>query len=794
MVYKAKAITIGNYMKINVSDKIRQGRFYLDGGFGSAIIERGFTVKNSVTMNITHPQVVKEIHDGYFRAGSDIVCTNTFGANRLKLNDAKQLSEVITKGVQIARESAWSDKYVGYDCGPLGELLEPFGDLSFDDAYGYFSEQAKIIKDLPVDCVILETFTDLKELKAAVLAFKENTNFPVWTSMSFEQNKRTYTGVSIASFVLTAQGLGVDAIGLNCGLGPELMFDNAQELTKFANVPLFIKPNAGMPYFKDGKTLYDVDSVLFAEQMEKIAKLGINGLGGCCGTTDEFIKRTVEKTENLPFVLFHNKTDAVCSASKIVELKPTLVIGERINPTGKPRLKQALIDRDFDYLVSLASEQTEQGADILDINVGMGGIDETYCLTKAVAAVQAVSDLPVTLDSSRKSALESALRQTVGVMIINSVNGEEQSMADVFPLAKKYGAYIVGLCLDGSGVPETAEERIAIAKRIIAGAEKYGIAKDKLLIDALTMAVSVNKDNAQITAQTVKRLHEELGVKTVLGLSNVSFGLPNRNVINGVFYDMMIKEGLTCAIINPSLKVDDNKFAYAALKGLDEGCQEYIKNVAGIKEEVISSAKLTIYDAVLKGLKGECLALFKRDVNESNFMSVINDEVIRALNDLGQRYEDGKAFLPQLIAGAESAKTVLDEIKAAYMKESGTEKAIMLIATVKGDVHDIGKNIVKAVLSNYGYKIIDLGKDVGFDKILENIKIHHPSIVGLSALMTTTLDNMAEIVKQIKSYDKNIVVAVGGAVVTQSFADMIGADIYSKDAQEAVRKLNEIYG
>lgn len=780
-------------MKIDISQKIRQERFFLDGGFGSSLIARGYSTNNAELLNLTSPQIVKEIHDGFIEAGSDVIYANTFGANRFKLKQ-KDLANVIKCGVKIARECAGVDKYVAYDCGPLGELLEPFGNLSFDEAYDCFAEQAKSIKDLPVDCVVIETITDLKELKAAVLAFKENTNFPVWTSMSFEANKRTYTGVSIASYVLTAQGLGADAIGLNCGLGPQLMLENAKELTKYANVPLFIKPNAGMPYFKDGKTVYDVDGILFAEQMEKIAKLGINGLGGCCGTTDEYIKLTVQKTKDLPFKIFGNDVDAVCSASKIVDFKPTLVIGERINPTGKPRLKQALTENDFDYLVSLAVEQTEQGADILDVNVGMGGIDETVCLTKAVAAVQAVSDLPITLDSSRKSALEAALRQTVGVMIINSVNGEEQSMSDVFPLAKKYGAYIVGLCLDGSGVPETVEERIAIAKRIIDGAKKYGIPKNKLLIDALTMAVSVNKDNAAITAQTVKRLHEELGVKTVLGLSNVSFGLPNRNVINGVFYDMMIKQGLTCAIINPSLQVCGNKFAYNALTGLDEGCSEYIKNVAGIKEEQVLPSKLTIYDAVLKGLKGECLTLFKRDVNADNFMSIINDEVIRALNDLGQKYEDGKAFLPQLIAGAESAKTLLDEIKAAYMTESTNEKATMLIATVKGDVHDIGKNIVKAVLSNYGYKIIDLGKDVGFDKIKENIQTYKPSIIGLSALMTTTLDNMADIVKQIKAYDNNIVVAVGGAVVTQSFADSIGADVYSKDAQEAVKKLNEIFG
>lgn len=782
-------------MRTDISQRIRRGRFYLDGGMGSALIARGCSTNNAELMNITAPEIIKEIHNSYFAAGSDIVYTNTFGANSLKLGADVDLTRVIQSGVAIARECAGEDRYVGYSCGPLGELLQPFGEMSFGQAYDCFKQQADIIRNLPVDCVVLETITDLKELKAAILAFKENTTFPVWASMSFEQNKRTYTGVSVSSFALTAQGLGVDAVGTNCGLGPELMYDNAVELTKYADVPLFVKPNAGMPYFRDGRTVYDVDCRLFARQMQKIAKLGISMLGGCCGTDDSYIKELVQKTKDLPFKIFDNNTDAVCSASKTVYFGGgTVVVGERINPTGKPRLKQALLDNDFDYLVSLAAEQTEQGAEILDVNVGMGGIDETACLSKAVEAVQAVSDLPIMLDSSRKSALESALRLTVGVMIINSVNGEQKSMDDVFPLAKKYGAYVVGLCLDGNGVPETADERIAIAKRIAAKAAEYGIPKQKLLIDALTMAVSVNKNNAVITAETVRRLKEEVGVKTVLGLSNVSFGLPNRGVINAAFYDEMAKAGLSAAIINPSLKRKTDKYALNALKGLDEGCAEYIKNVGGIKEEAPLSSKPTLYDAVLKGLKGEALALVKDTVNEDNFMSVIDGEVIRALNDLGRKYEEGRAFLPQLIAGAESAKTVLDEIKSRYMTQSASSKATMLIATVKGDVHDIGKNIVKAVLSNYGYKIIDLGKDVGFDKIKENIDLHKPSIIGLSALMTTTLDNMAEIVGQIKAYDKNIVVAVGGAVVSQSFTDGIGADVYSKDAQEAVRKLEKIFG
>ena len=781
-------------MRTNILQRIRQGRFYLDGGMGSMLIAGGYSTSNAEMMNVTNPDVIADIQKQYINAGSNIVYTNTFGANCKKLGSDANLEQIITQGVKIARGVAGEDNYVGYSCGPLGELLQPFGDLSFDDAYNCFKEQADIVKDLDVDVVVVETITDLKELKAAVLAFKENTNLPVWTSMSFEQNKRTYTGTSIAGYILTMQGMGVDAIGINCGLGPDLMFDNAQEMTKYANVPLFVKPNAGMPYFKNGKTCYDVDSKQFAQQMTKIASLGISMMGGCCGTTPEYIKETIKATKELPFKVFNNKFDGVCSASKVVEFKPTVVIGERINPTGKPRLKQALVDNDFDYIVSLAVEQMEQGADILDINVGMGGIDETAVLSKAIESVQAVSDLPLTLDTSRKSALEKGLRYTVGLPIINSVNGEQASMESVFPLAKKYGAYVIGLCLDQNGVPQTVQERIDIAKRIVSVAQQYGIEKDKIIIDALTMAISVDNQNACITAETIKRLRDEVGVKTVLGLSNVSFGLPNRQIINATFYDMMANEGLTTVIINPSLKRECNQYAKQALLGLDEGCAEYISKVGGIVQEQAESSKITIYDAVLKGLKGECLNLFKTSVNQDNFMSVIDNEVIRALNDLGQKYEQGKAFLPQLIAGAESAKTILDEIKANYMSQSQSAKATMLLATVKGDVHDIGKNIVKAVLSNYGYKIVDLGKDVGFDKIKLAINQHKPAVIGLSALMTTTLDNMAEMTKQIKAYDPGITVVVGGAVVAQDFADMIGADIYAKDAQDAVKKLGNIFG
>ena len=779
-------------MREFISRRIRCGRFYLDGGMGSTLISMGYSTNGAEKLNLSSPSAIKKIHDGYFAAGSDIVYTNTFGANRLKL-PGENLRQIITAAVKTARLSAGDDRYVGYSCGPLGELLEPFGSMTFDEAYDCFREQAEIVANLDVDCVVLETITDLKELKAAILAFREHTNLPVWASMSFESNKRTYTGVSIGGFVLTAQGLGVDALGVNCGMGPDMMYENALELTKYASVPVFVKPNAGMPYFKDGKTFYDVDADLFAEQMSKIADLGISMLGGCCGTTAEYIKKTKEATEGKPYRIFGNITDAVCSASKVVPLSPTLVIGERINPTGKPRLKQALTDGDFDYLVSLAVEQTEAGAQILDVNVGMGGIDEKECLVKAVDAVQAVSELPLCVDTSRKTALEEALRHAVGVVIINSVNGEEQSMAGVFPLAKKYGAYVIGLCLDGDGVPETAEKRLEIARRILDGAEKYGVERDKILIDALTMAVSVNDNNAAVTAETVRRL-TEMGVKTALGLSNVSFGLPNRNVINGEFLRQMIEMKLTAAIINPTLKPRADKYARKALAGQDKGCADYIANVGGIKAEETASKEVGVFDAVLKGLKGECGRLFKEKINKDNFMSVIDGDIIPALNELGRRYEEGKAFLPQLIAGAESAKVLLDEIKASYMTESSAAKAVMLIATVKGDVHDIGKNIVKAVLSNYGYKIIDLGKDVGFEKIKENIDKYKPSIVGLSALMTTTLDNMADIVKKIKAYDKNIVVAVGGAVVTQSFADSIVADVYSKDAQEAVRKLEAVFG
>jgi len=768
-------------MRTNFLDYLKHNRVYLDGALGSELIARGYRGEHPELLNIFHPEALAEIYDGYIAAGSDMISTNTFGANSLKLGGTGfTLKEVICAGIQVARESA-KEKYVAYSCGPLGSFLKPFGNLAFEDAYELFKEQAVIAERCGADYAVIETMSDLLELKAAVLAFKENTSLPVACSMSFDERGRTFTGASIGAFALTAQGLGVDLLGLNCGLGPDLMALNAKELIKYAHIPVFIKPNAGLPEYKNGETFYTVDAEKFSDCMKEIAELGVSALGGCCGTGREHIAATVRKTRDIPFKFFSNRIDAVCSASTVVEFKPTLKIGERVNPTGKPALKKALSERDFDYVVSMCAEQAHEGAELLDLNAGMPGIDEAAVLAEIVQNVQAAVTLPLQLDSAKPEAIESALRVVNGVPIVNSVNGDKKSTDAIFPLAKKYGAYVVALCLDGNGVPETVEGRLSVARKLIEAAECYGIERDKLLFDALTMAVSVDGRNSSVTLETAKRLRDELKVKTVLVLSNVSFGLPARELINAEFY---AQAEVTAVIIDPKLAPKRDVYAQAALSGKDVNCSEYIKKYSGAQIETAPSGNLTLYEAIVNGVK--C----KVDADENNYLEVMEKDIVGALNALGERYEKGQVFLPQLIASAESAKAALDEIKSRFMKENENVKATVVLATVKGDVHDIGKNIVKALLGSYGYKIVDLGKDVDAQTVVKALEEHNAQIVGLSALMTTTLDSMAEITREVKK--RNVTVLVGGAVVTQAFADMIGADYYCRDAQEAVKILNKI--
>lgn len=774
-----------------------KGRVFLDGGTGSALVKAGVSTLHAELLNIESPQTVVDIHERYFAAGSNVVYTNTFGCNRKKADLTKYtLEEIIRAAVKNAKNAAEKyEGYVLYDCGPTGELLYPYGRMTFDEAYAIFAEQAEALKGTGVDGVAIETMSDLQEMRAAILAFKEIAGVPIIASMTFEKNGRTFAGVSAESFALCAQSLGAVAIGANCGTGAEGMEKALSAIIKNARVPVFAKPNAGLPRYEDGKTLYDVNPSEFALQIRKLAEMGANILGGCCGTDEEYIKKTVEATKDLPCVKNDNHTDAVCSYSNVVRFgeKQPLIIGERVNPTNKPLLKQAIIEDNYDYILSMCVEQAEQGADLLDVNLGMTGIDEKEKLTSAVAFVQGVADLPLVIDTPKKDALESAVRITNGICVINSVNASPSSAEKVFPVAKKYGSYIVALCMDDNGIPTDVEGRIDAAKRILVEAEKYGIGKEKLLFDPLIMAVSVDVNNAVIVMKTVERLRKELGVKTTLGLSNVSFGLPNRSKINGAFLKMLTDAGVESVIVNPSLRPNDDGAAIELLRGNDPACAAYIAQNTTKTETKTESRARDIKYCILHGISEEAVRAAKEETTEENYRDVINDGVIEGLNELGAAYERGEAFLPQLIAGSEAAKAALEYIQSAFMKSGvGKAKATIVMATVKGDVHDIGKNIVKAVTSNYGYRIIDLGKDVPCEEILRAIEKYSPQAVGLSALMTTTIENMTVAVSEIRNKYPDLPVLVGGAVVTSVYAESIGA-IYSSDAQHNVKLLEKMF-
>ena len=773
------------------SEFLKSGRIYLDGAMGTELIKRGFKSKAEL-LNVERPEVITEVHRAYVEAGSDIVCANTFGCNRLKADLSKySLEKLIFGAYGAARKSG--ARYVLYDCGPLGELMYPSGRMSFEACYELFKEQALIAEQAGFDGVILETMGDLKEVRCALLAFKENTSLPVICSMSFEDNGHTFLGVDAECFALTAQALGAEAVGANCGVGPDKALPILKRILSVAKIPVYAKPNAGLPTFRDGVTSYDMGVADFAKYAKEIALAGVTILGGCCGTTPEYIRKMREATENIGFELPNNSFDGICSyARKAAFSENTMTIGERVNPTNRPLLKQALRDRDYDYIMGLCLEQREEGADALDINAGMGGIDEAAVLKGIITAVQGVVALPLCIDTAKKDALEGALRAYDGIALINSVNGEEDSMDKVFPLAKKYGAYVIALCLDKSGIPDTAEGRIEIVMRIVERAKEYGIEKERLVFDPLTMAVSVNSDNGKILLSVLSELKKR-GLKTVLGLSNISFGLPARAKLNGCLLKLIKDMGVNAAIVNPSLKESDDEAGLALLRGEDKNCERYIaENAAYVPEEEVKT-NLTIRQCVCRGLTAEGMAKLKAELKIDNAEKIMEEEIIGGLNDLGERYEKGVVFLPGLIAGSETAKAMLDYVKATAFSEGSVTKATVVIATVKGDVHDIGKNIVKTVASNYGYRMIDLGRDVDKEQIIDAVREFKADVVALSALMTTTLDNMTETVVAVKKAYPDIKIMVGGAVVTRDYAEKLGA-LYSKDAREACVTLEKLFG
>lgn len=784
------------------SEKLGKELLFFDGAMGTILQKNGLSAGELPEVwNITHRDLILDIHKSYIAAGADVITTNTFGANELKLKESDySVEKIVSEAVNIAKEAAGAfDKktYIALDLGPTGKLLEPYGELPFESAYELYRQQIIAAKDLGVDFILLETMGDLYEIKAAVLAAKESCDLPVVVSMIFNEKGQLLTGADIQTAVFTLEGLGVDGIGLNCGLGPAQMIDFVKEAVKYTSLPLVVNPNAGLPECVNGVTSFNVGAEEFSKEIKKIVELGASAVGGCCGTTPEHIKATAEICRNLSVLpVMQKHFTAVTSYSKtaVIGEKP-IIIGERINPTGKKKLKEALVSRDFDYIVSEAVKQVDKNSDVLDVNVGLPEIDEKEMLTLAVKKLQGVVNTPLQIDTSDTEALEAALRIYNGKPLINSVNGKEESMNAVFPLAKKYGGVVVCLTLDENGIPNTAKGRIEIAEKIIKRAESYGISKDNLIFDTLTLTISTGSENAEITLDALDYIRHTLGVNTVLGVSNVSFGLPSRESINTAFITMAMQRGLSAGIINPLSDTMMNAYySFCALKGFDENCEQYINSITKT-ESVATDESITLKKAIIKGMGAKAGECAKELLKSENPLDIINNEIVPALDEVGIGFEKGTVFLPQLLMSADSAKAAFDEIKSLIKAtgKGGASKGKIVLATVKGDIHDIGKNIVKVLLENYGFEVIDLGKDVEPQAIVDAVKANDIKLVGLSALMTTTVVSMEETIKLLNKECPDTKTTVGGAVLTQEYADAIGADSYTKDAMACVRFCEEFF-
>lgn len=765
---------------------------FFDGSMGTMLQGMGLAAGElPELLNITDSEKVLSVHRAYAAAGSEYITTNTFGANRLKIENPE---EVIKAGVRLAKSTG---KKVALDIGPTGKLLKPMGELDFEEAIDIFAEMVNAGKD-DSDVVLIETMSDTYEIKAAVLAAKENCDLPVFVTMIYDEKGRLLTGADVQTAVAMLEGLGVDAIGFNCGLGPAETLPLIEEIRRYTSLPIIVQPNAGLPESVNGRTVYNVSPDDFAAQMKKAAEIGVSYLGGCCGTTPEHIKKMIEACENISASIPEKKNFTVVSSySQTVEMgRKPVIIGERINPTGKKLFKEALRRNDIDYIIKEGLKQTEAGAHILDVNVGLPEIDEVQMMETAVKGLQGVIPAPLQIDTSDTKALERALRIYNGKPMINSVNGKEENMKQVFPLAKKYGGVVVCLCLDESGIPQTAQGRIEIAQKIVDTAAKYGIDKKDLIVDALTMTISTDSSNGEETLKAVDYIRNTMGINTVLGVSNISFGLPKRDAVNTAFFTLALQSGLSAGIINPNSQSMMNAYySFNALKGLDENCTEYIESVTVPEQTAAVGGETTLHTAIVKGIKEDAARCAAELLKTNDSLDVINQYIIPALDEVGDGFEHNRIFLPQLLMSADSAKAAFDVIKEKMIlsgkKEENGDKIV--IATVHGDIHDIGKNIVKVLLSNYGFDVIDLGKDVPEEEVLKAVQENDVKLVGLSALMTTTVPAMEKTI-QLLHENTDAKVVVGGAVLTQSYADMIHADWYGKDAMETVRIAQTFFG
>lgn len=776
----------------------------LDGAMGTMLQSRGLGIGEKPEVFALHnPLAVEEIQTDYVKAGSTVLYSNTFGANRRKLEGSGHSpEEIISANIGIARSAAatGSDVKVALDIGPIGELMKPLGTLSFDDAYDIFRQMVICGEKAGADLVVFETFTDLQEVRAAVLAAKENTGLPVWVTMSFEQDGRTFTGTTVSSMAITLQGLGVDAVGINCSLGPQEILPLIRDMRQWTDLPLIAKPNAGLPDPATGA--YFITPQEFAEQMKPFLSMGVRAVGGCCGTSPAFIKALAETAvqtaveENAPT----HRRNGVCSSSVTAEYGRTHLIGERINPTGKKRLKQALLDHDMDYIMKLAIEQADAGADILDINVGIPNIDEASLMKDVVQAVQGVVNLPLMIDSSKADTIEAGLRYTCGKAIINSVNAEDGRLDEILPLAGKYGAAVISLTIERS-IPETVEERIGHALKIAHRAADYGISREDLIIDCLTLTISAQQDQALKTLEAVRQVRKDLGMHAALGVSNIAFGLPEKSHATGAFLTMALYNGLDFPIINVnSQSIMDSVASFMAISGEDEHCGKYIKRfteeqqTSQITENKVKSEGLSLSEAIIKGLGQETENSVRQLLETMNALDVVNQKLIPALDMVGEKYERHEIFLPQLINAANAAGRGFELIRKSLPRQSDASKGKIIIATVEGDIHDIGKNIVKVVLENYGYNVIDLGKDVPVASVVEKTIAEDARLVALSALMTTTVESMKRTISALRESGHECKVMVGGAVLTAEYARQIGADFYARDPKESADIARRVLG
>ena len=794
---------------------IRKTRI-LDGGTGTMFQARGMKPgEDSTAFALAHPEVVEEVAREYLEAGAEFIYTPTFNLNAEKVAALGETTLSLVKklaapALKLREEYAAVGRNisVAFDVGPQGKMLEPMGECTFKEAYEFYAEEAKAAAAIGADIIAIETMTNLYDVKAAVLAMKENTELPVMVTMSFEENGRTFTGNSIEAMAVTLEGLGVDAIGINCSLGPVQILPLIKELKTYTELPVVAKPNAGLPDPETGG--YDITCSQYVEAMKKYVDEGVDFIGGCCGTTPEYIKGMAEyaagcRSSQEPEASAP-KTLKVCSGSRVVAVDHVAVIGERLNPTGKKKLKKALLEEDYDYVIAQAISQAEAGAEILDVNVGVPGIDEAAVMPKLIKKLQAATDLPLQIDSSNPEAIEAALRVYDGKAIVNSVNGDREVLDRVLPVVKKYGAAVIGLTLDSGGIPDTCRKRFEIAERILAAAREYGIPDEDVIIDSLTLTASAQQKEVDETLKTVRRVTEELKLATALGVSNVSFGLPLRSVVNRTFLTMAMENGLTLPIINPN---DEDMmasiYAFNVLKNRDEGAAAFIDRYADAEVAKITgkggvsrkSAEISpVAKAIDDGIESEVAAVVEKLLGEMEPMDIVNGELIPALDRVGKGFEKGEIFLPAMMQSAQAAQAGFDVIKKAMEAggSPGESKGDVVIATVKGDIHDIGKNIVRVIMENYGFNMIDLGRDVPVQDVVDAVMAGGVKLVGLSALMTTTLPSMAETIKAVKAAAPDCKVMVGGAVLTEDYALEIGADFYCRDAMKSVEAAKKVFG